>query len=96
MFTIKHVDSRFNEFAIEAQSYSHTVGHGQAVFSAYAGPHRDGECLGIWTGEPYDYKTPDSDAIYVMNRYGATVATYHFYAPCAGASLIDPASLQAA
>jgi hypothetical protein len=78
MFTIKHVDHLFNEFCIEAVSFSRAVGHGQAVFAAYATPHREGECVGIWSGAPYDSKTPDTDTIYVMNRHGSTVAVYHF------------------
>ena len=89
MFTIKHVDSYFNEFAIEAESYSVELGSGNAGgpgipkfrFLTYDTKWRDNNYTGMWAGDPCDYKTPDTDTIYVMNRNGATVAVYHFYAP---------------
>lgn len=80
MFTIKHVDSSFNEFAIEAESFEARLDPDCFRFMAYDQKYRDGAYTGLWAGEAHDYKTPDTDTIYVMNSKGATVAVYHFMA----------------
>ena len=89
MFTIKHVDSHFNEFAMEAESYSvdlgrhpmHELGYEPMRIMTYDSKWRDNNYTGLWVGDHCDYKTPETDTIYVMNRNGATVAVYHFLAP---------------
>ena len=107
MFTIKHVDSRFNEFAIEAGSYSVELGSGDPRgpgyqpfrFMTYDNKYRDESYTGLWVGEHHDQRSPVTDTIYVMNRYGATVGVYHFHAPqgveCVSAQA-DPAFVAAA
>ena len=80
MFTIKHVDSRGNEFAIEAKSYEVQFDHQADLvrIMTYDTAYRDGCYTGLWAGTPHDHAGPDTDTIYVMNRAGATVARHHF------------------
>ena len=97
MFTIKHVDSRFNEFAIEAESYSVELGSGDPRgpgyqpfrLMTYDNKYRDNNYTGLWVGDHCDYRAPETDTIYVMNRYGSTIATYHFCAPSLGQCQAD-------
>ena len=82
MFTIKHVDSLGNEFAIEAESYEVAFEH-QSNFVrivTYDNKFRDGCYTGLWAGIPHDNGGPDVETIYVMNSRGSTIATHHFKA----------------
>ncbi len=84
MFTIKHIDRLFNEFAIEAESYEVQFDNAANLvrFMTYDKPYRDGSYTGLWAGVPHDHGGPDIDTIYVMNSRGATVAKHHFDAGC--------------
>lgn len=86
MFTIKHIDGTGGEFAIEAESYSiefeRNEGKSDLIrFLAYDAPYREQNYKAFWVGVRETGGNPrslDSQSIYVMNRYGATVASVHF------------------
>ena len=83
MFTLKHVDSLFNEFAIEAESYEVALDNAANLIRimSYDTKYRDGNYTGLWVGTPCDYGGPDTDTVYIMNRHGSTIAKHHFHAP---------------
>ena len=80
MFTVKHVDSKGNEFAIEAKSFEVTTDGGLFRLMTYDEPYRGGSYKGLWVGKGHEIGLPETDAIYVMNRFGSTIAKYHFCA----------------
>ena len=86
MFTIKHVTHEGRERIIEADEFRvEPMGVGHTQFSAWSlgdGP----DDMSFWHGDPTIHGGPDSETIYVMNRFGSTVATHRFVTLQLGAS----------
>jgi len=96
MFTIKHTDNRFNDFAVEVASYSTSV-DAEGVFRllGFETPYNDGNYIALFAGRPSDHRGPDTDSIYVMNRHGSTVAKYHFLVDRSNQACANHAALAA-
>ena len=79
MLTIKHIDQEDREFILECTSFCAERIEGTLAWR-YMAFDKDymvpGNQIGLWAG---GCRTGlDYDTLYVMNRFGATVATYHF------------------
>lgn len=80
MFTVKHIDADGNEFALECRCYDVTRGaQGETRIMTYDTAYRDpNEYTGLWCGKRVDFAPIGGLwTIYVMNRFGSTIATYH-------------------
>lgn len=75
MFTVKHINRDTNsERVFEAESV-HRDGGVITILTT----DDDGEVLGVdAAGNEIEGRTELVETVYVMNRFGATVATYHF------------------
>lgn len=78
MFTIKHEDGEGNTSLVQAKWFaSEKRGDGKTQFLAY-NEFRD-DYVATWCGDMNC--APASDALYVMNERGATVAVHRFNRP---------------
>ena len=74
MFTIKHIASHsFDEFIWEAPAVRHGIS-----------PATSKPTISFETTEHGPTGTIDSGIVYVMNRFGATIAKYDFHGPTEG------------
>lgn len=79
MFTVKHVKANGEEFIVECASFFADRVEGSMThrFRTFDTPYVSMDYTGLWLGEPMT-DSIDCETIYVMNRYGATVATHKF------------------
>jgi hypothetical protein len=79
MFTVKYVKPDGSEFISECASFyiERVKGAMERRFFTYDTPYRTGDWSGLWVGSPEKGDLSD-ETIYVMNRFGATVATHRF------------------
>lgn len=86
MLTVKHIRPDGTEFASEYGSY--TAGPHQRLtpavggepsweFLAYQTPYAQMEYSTMWSGHQTS-RGPGVEELHVMNRYGATIASYYF------------------
>ena len=80
MFTVKHVKANGEEFIIECASFFADRVEGSMThrFRTFDTPHVTFDHTGLWIGESLNSNIVETETIYVMNRYGATVATHRF------------------
>lgn len=80
MFTIKFVEPG-REFSVECESYvfrQEESGFGSLF--GYDTPYETDDWKACFSGRAASSGGPDSRSAYVMNRYGSTVATFHWQA----------------
>lgn len=84
MFTIKHIDTRGNEAVIECERFSterRTDGFMQYLALGAVNEPPD-SYIATWCGDDNrDCCDPSWHTLYVMNRFGSTVATHTFRKP---------------
>jgi len=91
MFTVKHVKPNGDEFLMECVSFcaERIDGTMDWRFMTFDKEYREsGAQTGLWVGSARGNGI-SHDTIYVMNRFGATVAT-HYFEPRDGAVQADP------
>lgn len=80
MFTIKHIASNGDEYGLEAHSYQiKRDADGVSRLLTYdkiTSP--DDAHTSVFTGDRQHGAGPDTHSAYVMNRFGSTVATFHY------------------
>lgn len=88
MFTIKHIAADGTEGLVQCNTFARERrDDGFTQFMAYGENPMPGEYIASWCGDE-EQRTSDllnRQTIYVMNRFGATVATYRFNQPDFGA-----------
>lgn len=86
MFTVKHVKPDGSEFISECASFyiERVPQTMDKRFLTYDTTYRTGDWSGLWVGSPEQGDLSD-ETIYVMNRFGATIATHRFQPALAGA-----------
>lgn len=80
MFTIKHIDPRGMEFAVECVSYAvEPVADcpGDVRIMGFDDNHMSANHVGFWYGRRTG-RTLGVNEIHIMNRFGATVASHYF------------------
>lgn len=79
MFTVKHIKQDGTEFITECASFyvERAPDSMEKRFFTYDTPYRTGNWSGLWVGGP-EKDDLSNETIYVMNRFGATVATHRF------------------
>lgn len=101
MFTIKHIAADGNETMFECHQFvRERRSDGFTQFLAYDKNPLPCDYIATWCGDESRSLAgllENRQTIYVMNRFGATVATYHFAQPDFGgpAAQADPAALAA-
>lgn len=104
MFTVKHIGPDGNESMVECHRFvRERRSDGFTQFLAYPEKPLPGEYIATWCGDEsvrYGPELPGTyQQIYVMNRFGSTVASYSFGQPdfsrTAGAEQADPEKLAA-
>lgn len=102
MFTVKHINSDGNENMVECHQFvRERRSDGFTQFLAYGENPLPCEYIATWCGDE-DARgglLENQQTIYVMNRFGATVATYRFKQPDFSAPLMaqsDPELAEAA
>lgn len=103
MFTVKHINIDGNENMVECHQFvRERRNDGFTQFLAYPENPMPNEYVATWCGDEDRHTSTleNRQTIYVMNRFGATVATYNFRQPdfsrCAGAAQSgEPESLAA-
>jgi hypothetical protein len=79
MFTIKLVEPA-REFAVECEAYAFVEGEdGVARLFGYETPYQTEEYKAFFAGINAGHAGPGTYSAYVMNRHGATVASYHWW-----------------
>lgn len=84
MFTVKHIGPQGDENMIECHQFvRERRNDGFTQFLAYGERPMPGEYIATWCGdeERHTSSLENRQTIYVMNRFGATVATYNFGQP---------------
>jgi len=83
MFTIKHIAADGNEHMVECHRFARERrSEGFTQFMAYPENPVPMEYIASWCGDERVADRLECDqTIYVMNRFGATVATYRFKQP---------------
>lgn len=84
MFTIKHIDINGNEGIVECESFvRERRDDGFIQYLAYGANPLPGEYRASWCGDEEQRTSAltNRQTLYVMNRFGATVATYRFTCP---------------
>jgi hypothetical protein len=84
MFTVKAINADGSEFAMECASYNiepleplRTSGEKRFAFKTFDTPFAQDEYSMLWTGRRCA-NWPGANAIYVMNRFGSTVASVFY------------------
>lgn len=101
MFTIKHIDKRGNEHLVQCHSFrTERRDDGFMQYLAYGENPTPGDddYIATWCGDDNRDRSDLSwHTLYVMNRFGATVATHSFRDPDfgTGAAHADPELLAA-
>lgn len=100
MFTVKHINIDGNENMVECHQFvRERRSDGFTQFLAYGENPMPNDYIATWCGdeEQRTSSLENRQTIYVMNRYGATVATYHFRQPdfCTTAGPTEPEKLAA-
>lgn len=85
MLTVKHIRADGTEFASEYGSYTAgpcqmSDGSRRWEYMAYQTPYAQREYSTMWAGHPTS-RRPGVEELHVMNRYGATIASYYFTLP---------------
>lgn len=82
MFTIKHIDKCGDERMVECHRFTkERRSDGFAQFMALDLFPNPGEYIETWCGDDGPSNDLSCHTIYVMNRFGATVATHRFGDP---------------
>lgn len=98
MFTVKHIDRNGGEYLVQCHSVvRERRSDGLTQIIAYAENALPGDYITSWCGdeEQRTSSLENRQTIYVMNKYGATVATYHFRQPefnCVGGTAGEKAA----
>jgi hypothetical protein len=103
MLTIKHIDADGNEGLVECHSFKRERRYdGFIQYMAFGELPLPNDYIATWCGDEEQRVKPDLNrqTLYVMNRHGATVATYYFRQPdfsqvCGDTCQADPESLAA-
>lgn len=84
MFTVKHIGPQGDENLVQCHQFvRERRSDGFTQFMAYGENPLPSDYIATWCGDE-EQRTSSLDnrqTIYVMNRFGATVATYHFKQP---------------